>query len=232
LPSGWFDTFFNEIMNKDYYKILGVDKNASGDDIKRAYRKLAMQYHPDRGGGKEAEDKFKQINEAYQVISDPQKRSQYDQFGSNAFNGGQGYGHQGFGGFDFSGYQGGGFKSGGVEFDFGGFGGLGDIFEDLFGQAFATVNTELEISPAQAVMGDNLHIKVGNETIELKIPAGIQNGTTFQIKGKGRQLQNGKRGDLNVTLKIKMPKNLTSEQRELWQKLKESEAKKRSGWGK
>lgn len=219
-------------MSKDYYKLLGIEKNANSDEIKRAYRKLAMQYHPDKGGGKEAEEKFKQINEAYQILSDPQKRSQYDRFGSSAFNGGQGYGNQGFGGFDFSGFQNGGFKSGGVEFDFGGFGGLGDIFEDFFGQAFATINTELEISPAQAVLGDDFSIKVGNETVELKIPAGVQNGTTFQIKGKGRQLQNGRKGDLNITLKIKMPRNISQEQKDLWQKLKESESKKKSWWGK
>jgi DnaJ-class molecular chaperone len=219
-------------MSKDYYKLLGIEKNANSDEIKRAYRKLAMQYHPDKGGGKEAEEKFKQINEAYQILSDPQKRSQYDRFGSSAFNGGQGYSNQGSGGFDFSGFQNGGFKSGGIEFDFGGFGGLGDIFEDFFGQAFATINTELEISPAQAVLGDDFSIKVGNETVELKIPAGVQNGTTFQIKGKGRQLQNGRKGDLNITLKIKMPRNISQEQKDLWQKLKESESKKKSWWGK
>lgn len=221
-------------MNKDYYKILNIAKNATGDEIKRAYRKLAMQFHPDKGGGAEAEKKFKEINEAYQILSDPQKRSQYDQFGSSSFNGGQGFGNQGFGGFDFSGHRGGGgrgFQSGGVEFDFGGFGGLGDIFEDFFGQAFATINTELEISPAQAVLGDNIHIKVGNESVEMKIPAGVQNGTTFQIRGKGRTLQNGKKGDLNITLKIKMPKNISQEQKDLWQKLKESESKKKSWWG-
>lgn len=219
-------------MNKDYYKILNIAKNATGDEIKRAYRKLAMQYHPDKGGGAEAEKKFKEINEAYQILSDPQKRSQYDQFGSGSFNGGQGFGNQGFGGFDFSGHQRGGFKSGGVEFDFGGFGGLGDIFEDFFGQAFATINTEMEITPAQAVLGDDLTIKVANQTVDLHIPAGVQNGTTFQVRGKGRTLQNGKKGDLNITLKIKTPQHLTSEQKELWQKIKESESKKRSWWGK
>ncbi len=216
-------------MNKDYYKLLGLDKNASAEDIKRAYRKLAMQYHPDRGGGAEAEKKFKEINEAYKILSDPQKRAQYDQFGSSAFNGANGFGNQGFGGFDFSGFQSGGFRSGGVEFNFGG---LGDIFEDFFGQAFATVNTELEISPAQAVLGDNLKIKVGNETINFDIPAGVQNGMTFQIPGKGHTLRNGKKGDLNITLKIKMPVKINEEQKILWQKLRESESKKRSWWQK
>lgn len=209
-------------MNKDFYKILGVEKSASGDDIKRAYRKLAMQYHPDRGGGKEAEEKFKEINEAYQILSDPQKRSQYDQFGSTAFNGAGGFGgsqgFQGFEGFDFSG---GGFGFGG---------GLGDIFEDFFGTAFATINVELEITPAQAVVGDELKVSVGDEVLDIKIPAGTQNGTTFRMPGKGRPTRNGKRGDMNLVIKIKMPRHLSAEQKELWEKLKESEAKKKSWW--
>lgn len=212
-------------MSKDFYKILGVDKSASSDEIKRAYRKMAMQYHPDRGGGKEAEAKFKEINEAYQILSDPQKRTQYDQFGSNAFNGAGGYGagaQGGFDGFDFNGFQGG--------FGFGG--GLGDIFEDFFGQAFATVSVELEISPAQAVIGDQFKVSVGDEVVELKIPAGTQNGTTFRVPGKGRMTRNGKKGDLNISIKIKMPSRLTQEQKELWEKLKESETKKKSWWGK
>lgn len=114
-------------MSKNYYSILGISKGASGDDIKKAYRKLAHQFHPDKQGGDEA--KFKELNEAYQVLSDHQKRSQYDQFGS-AFNSNGGFGGTGggnpFGGFDFS--QG-----------FGGFGGqefnMEDIF-DLFGGGF------------------------------------------------------------------------------------------------
>lgn len=211
-------------MSKDYYKILGLEKTASSEDIKRAYRKLAMQYHPDRGGGKEAEEKFKEVNEAYQILSDTQKRQQYDQFGSSAFNGGGGFnqGFSGFGGFG---------QGGGIEFDFGGFGGLGDIFEDFFGQAFSSVNVEMEISPAQAVLGDQIKVSVGDEIIDLRIPAGVQSGTTFRVPGKGRPTRNGKKGDLNISVKIKMPKNLTPEQRELWQKLKESESKKKSWWG-
>lgn len=207
-------------MSKDFYKILGVDKNASADEIKRAYRKLAMQYHPDRGGGKEAEDKFKEINEAYQILSDPQKRSQYDQFGSSAFSGGGFGGANGFQGFDFGGFQGSGF----------GFGGLGDIFEDFFGQAFASISVELEITPSQAVLGDQLRININNETLNFTIPAGTQDGSTFRLPGKGRAMRNGQKGDLNIIVKVKMPSRLTPEQKELWQKLKDSEAKKKSWW--
>lgn len=114
-------------MAENYYDILGISKSASADDIRRAYRKLAGEHHPDRGGNA---DKFKKVNEAYQVLSDATKRSQYDQYGqtfeqAQRQGGGPGAG-AGFGGFDFS--QGfGGFQQGGVEFD------LGDIFGDIFG---------------------------------------------------------------------------------------------------
>ena len=111
-------------MAKDYYELLGVSKDASDDQIKKAFRRAAHKYHPDKEGGDEA--KFKEINAAYQVLSDKQKRGQYDQFGSSFDQGGS-PGGQGFGGFDFSGGQ-------GFNFEFGGDGGgLGDIFGDIFG---------------------------------------------------------------------------------------------------
>lgn len=101
---------------RDYYEVLGVDKNASDDEIKKAYRKLAKEYHPDRNKSPDAETKFKEISEAYEILSDSQKRAQYDRFGfnSNQFNGG--FSSQGF---DFK--------------NFGDFGDLGDIFEQMFG---------------------------------------------------------------------------------------------------
>ena len=104
------------MASKDYYETLGLQKGASDDEIKKSFRKLAIKYHPDKNqGNDEAEAKFKEINEAYQVLSDPQKKAQYDQFGTADFNGGGGYG----GGFD--------------GFDFGGMGGFGDIFDSIFG---------------------------------------------------------------------------------------------------
>src|SRR5476651_834349 len=110
-------------MAGDYYKILGVDKNSSDDEIKKAYRKLAHKHHPDKQGG-DAE-KFKEINSAYQVLSDKSKRQQYDQFGSGfEQRGSGGFGGQGFGGFDFSG-----FSSQGNQ-------GFGDGFEDIFSNIF------------------------------------------------------------------------------------------------
>jgi molecular chaperone DnaJ len=112
-------------MAKDYYKVLGVEKKASKDEIKKAFRKLAHQYHPDKGGSDEA--KFKEITEAYSILSDDKKRREYDAYGQAFPGGGAPGGAQGgFGGFDFSGFQQG-FGDGGVEFDF------GDIFGDIFG---------------------------------------------------------------------------------------------------
>ena len=216
-------------MNKDYYKILGVGKNASADEIKKAYRKLALKYHPDRGGDAETEKKFKEINQAYQILSDPKKRSQYDQFGST-FNQAGG---QGFSGFDFSNFEGFSREGGSRDWGFNFGGGLGDIFEDFFGQAYSQVNAEIEITPSQAVVGDKITLNVAGENIELNIPAGTQNGTTYALRGKGRAYGDSKkRGDLNITIRIKMPSRLTPEQKELWEQLKESEAKKKSWWNK
>jgi len=197
---------------KDYYKILGVSKTASPDEIKRAYRKLAHQHHPDKSSGDEA--KFKEINEAYQVLSDPQKRSRYDQFGTAE-------------GFDYSaGTKGWDFRdSGGGFSDFRGFGfggGLGDIFEDLFSGAFSQVQTEVEINLTSAILGDTLNLQTSSgEQIVLHIPPGTQDGTTFRLAGKGMAIRRG-RGDLLVTIRIKLPKKLSREQRELLDRLKES----------
>ncbi len=144
-------------MSKDYYNILGVDKSASKDEIKKAFYKLAHKYHPDKKDGNE--QKFKEVNQAYQVLSDDGKRAKYDQFGTGFENmGGQGgysQGQGGFGGFDFSGFQ-----NGGVEFDFGN---LNDIFSDFFGGGMARgergarrgrdISTEMQISFQESVFG-------------------------------------------------------------------------------
>ncbi|MBI3671533.1 molecular chaperone DnaJ [Candidatus Azambacteria bacterium] len=159
-------------MSKDYYKILGVEKGASEDDIKKAYRTMAHKYHPDKKGGDEA--KFKEVNEAYQVLGDKQKRTQYDQFGSAGFGGAGGpSGFSGFGGgqgfqWDFSG--------GGAE-------GFADIFEDLFGGGFggqreatgrqkkgADLKTHIEISLLESAFGEtkemNIHRMMHCDTCE------------------------------------------------------------------
>ncbi|MEI6280444.1 MAG: DnaJ domain-containing protein [bacterium] len=148
-------------MSKDYYEILGVNKSASKDEIKKAFYKLAHQYHPDKKGGNEA--KFKQVNEAYQVLSDDGKRSKYDQYGSQFENMGGG-GGGGFGGFDFSG---GGFQNGNTDFDFGN---LNDIFSDFFGGGMGggrqqsrrgrDISTEISISFSDAILGVNRKILI------------------------------------------------------------------------
>ena len=150
--------------NKDYYNTLGISKNASKNEIKKAFYKLAQKYHPDKKGGDEK--KFKQVNEAYQVLSDDAKRSKYDQFGSSFDNMGQGYGantgQSGFGGFDFSGFQ-----NDSAEFDFGN---LNDIFSDFFTGGMGRsktqarrgrdISTEIQISFSDAIFGINRKILI------------------------------------------------------------------------
>jgi molecular chaperone DnaJ len=140
-------------MAKDYYKTLGVEKGASKDEVKKAFHKLAHKYHPDKQTGDEA--KFKEINEAYQILSDDTKRSQYDQFGEAGANGGFGGGQGGgFGGFDFSGFQN---ANGGQSFEFD----LGDIFGEMFGGGSGRgktrrgrdISVDIQISFKEAVFG-------------------------------------------------------------------------------
>lgn len=220
-------------MARDYYDILGINKSASADEIKRAYRKLALAHHPDRNGGGDNEKKFKEINEAYQVLSNPEKKQQYDQFGQTFDQAGAGAGgFSGFsggqGGFDFSGFEGFDFGGrGGGGFGFGG--GLGDIVEEFFGSQFAQVQAELSISPAQAVLGDKIRVNVGKENIEINIPAGVQSGTTFRFPNKGKAYR-GKKGDLLLTIKIEMPKRVSSEQKELYEKLLDLEKGSGKKW--
>jgi molecular chaperone DnaJ len=150
------------MSKKDFYQVLGVDKKASADELKKAYRKLAMQYHPDKNpGNKEAEAKFKEISEAYDVLKDDQKRAAYDRFGHGAFSGGMGGG----GGF------------GGAQGFSGGFGGFGDIFEEMFGDFMgqqrrggggdgarrgADLSYEMEITLEDAFNGKEAPIKVSS----------------------------------------------------------------------
>lgn len=158
-------------MNKDYYETLGVKKDASKEEIKKAFYQLAHKYHPDKKGGNEA--KFKQVNEAYQVLSDDAKRSKYDQFGSQFENAGGGFsgGAQGFEGFDFSGA---GFQNGGADFNSNfDVGNLNDIFSDFFGGGTGgmgggrrearrgrDISTEIQISFYDSIFGVNRKILI------------------------------------------------------------------------
>lgn len=193
-------------MAKDYYQILGVPKNAGDDEIKRTYRKLAHQYHPDKNKGDDK--KFKEINEAYQVLGNKEKKEQYDRFGQT---------------FDFGGFSArGGPASGWEEF-----GGLSDILEELFGfgrggfgdffgggfsRAWSTVQTTLNIDFAAAALGGEVEVSVRGEKIKLKIPAGTQNGEAL--------VHHGKNNDIIFVVNIKMPKNLSRKARELLEELR------------
>ncbi len=159
------------MAKNDYYELLGLQKGASDDDIKKAFRKQALKYHPDRNpDNKEAEEKFKEINEAYQVLSDPQKKAQYDQFGTTDFNSGGGSGD--FGGFDFS--------------DFGGF---GDIFGSFFGGGYGgrrngpqqgdDLEYNLTLTFEEAVFGIQKEISIHrNERCETCGGTGAKPGTS------------------------------------------------------
>lgn len=172
-------------MSKDYYNVLGVDKSASKDEIKKAFHKMAHKYHPDKSTGDEA--KFKEVNEAYQTLSDDQKRAQYDQFGSSGPQMGGGYDAGGFGGFDFNG-----FGQGGFEFD------MGDMFGDLFGggrkarqQRGADLQTSISIDFKDAIFGveRELHIKKPSTCTTCKgdgAKPGTNLETCSQCNGKGQ----------------------------------------------
>lgn len=204
------------MAQNDYYKTLGVDKSATADEIKKAFRKLAVKYHPDRNpGDKAAEERFKEINEAYAVLSDPQKKQQYDTFGSSGFH--QQYSQEDiFRNFDFGGT----FKDMGM-------GGSEDIFSRLFGGAFGggfgkgagrsgfraaaqrggDLEMETDISFRDAVNGAEKVVafrRTGRrEELKVRIPAGVDNGSKVRISGKGGQGEGGgAAGDLFLIIRV------------------------------
>jgi len=196
---------------KDYYKVLGVNKKATSDEIKKAYRKLAKQYHPDANQNNiKAEDKFKEINEAYEVLSDKKKRENYDMFGSNAnFQNGNNfdprqYGFnrnaqhnnpQGFsdffdlfsGGFDINSIFGGGRRANRV-------------------QKGRDYHGEVDITLEELLKGTTRVLHVGNSKIKVTIPKEIKNQAKVKFKGKGEKVANGQSGDLLLTVNIKAEK--------------------------
>ncbi len=184
----------------DYYEILGLSKGASGEEIKKAFKKKAMKFHPDRtGNDKSAEKKFKEAKEAYDVLSDPQKKSMYDQYGTTDFGGG-------FGGRSQGGFQGG-FNASGFE----------DVFEDLFGDIFgggrarnpnrpykgADLEYHLQLTLEEAAFGIEKVVKFRTKNedkeISISIPAGVDNGDRVRLSGKGEPgINQGPPGDLFI----------------------------------
>ena len=212
-------------MGKDYYKILGVDKSAGPDDIKKAFRTKAHEYHPDKKTGNEA--KFKEANEAYSVLSDPQKRQQYDTYGSNFGNAAgpqgnaRGASSGGFGGgpegFDFSQFtQGQGFGGrAGQTFEFD----LGDIFSEFFGggarraRRGKNITVDIRIPFKDSIFGTEKEVSSGaggREKLTVKIPAGIENGQTLRVTGKGEPGEGGA-GDLFIRVWVEEHKHFRKE---------------------
>lgn len=272
------------MAKQDYYEVLGVSKDASADEIKKAFRRKAIAYHPDKEGGDEA--KFKEVNEAYEVLKDPAKKQRYDQFGHAGVGGsGGGNPYEGFGGFGGQGQN--------INFDFGDLG-LGDIFGSFFGGGQSgqqrrpnrgrDVEARVEISFEKAVFGTEVKLDLnledtcahckgttvepghelktcdqcggsgqiltatrtifGNiqqaavcptckgsgkvpekvcsvchgrgtqakkQTVDLKIPAGIDDGATIRLREHGEAIANGPKGDLYVNIRVKPHKHFTRE---------------------
>ncbi|EAI4316115.1 J domain-containing protein [Campylobacter coli] len=210
------------------YETLGVSKNASADEIKKAYRRLARQYHPDINKEKGAEEKFKEINAAYEILSDEKKRAQYDQYGDSMF-GGQSF-HDfsrnaggvnlddilkdlfggGFGGGSSRGSRFNGFSSRGFDTGFGGFGGFEEDLDSTI---------ELSIPFEKAVVGGEHSFNLQGETIKFKIPHGIKQGEKLRIRNKGKKGHNGSRGDLIVIVKLEESEIYQREDDDLYQKV-------------
>jgi curved DNA-binding protein len=211
---------------RDYYQTLGVPRAASGDDIKKAYRKLAMKYHPDRNRGKkDAEEKFKEINEAYEVLSDPQKRARFDKVGS-AYQNWQSSGTPG--GFDWSQWAGGA-PRGGTRVEYGDagevFGNFSDFFQSIFGDipvqqaggftrggrvrpgsARAPMRelpaVDVTITLEEAFHGATRIVQKGNRRLEVKIPPGARTGMRIRLAGEGERSGAGQSGDLYLAVVV------------------------------
>ena len=198
------------MANRDYYELLGVKKDATAEVIKKAYRKLAVKYHPDKNAGdKQAEERFKEISEAYAVLSDAEKRKQYDQFGADGFH--QKFSQEDiFKGFDINDLL--------REMGFGGAGRGGSGFgrgargarqgEDLA--------MEVQVTLREAALGGEKRVGFQHggqrEDLSLKIPAGIEDGAQLRVKGKGSAgVGGGPAGDLYLTIRVGGDPNFTRE---------------------
>lgn len=195
---------------KNYYKILGVNRDASEEEVKKAFRKLAHAYHPDKSGGDEA--KFKEVSEAYAVLSDKKKRAQYDQFGQGGPGMG-GFGGAGFDpsqfGFDFSGFGNFGSQSQNSAFDAGN---LSDILSSIFGgrrvRRGRDVAVDIELSFQESVFGTERKVVINSKVVKQKevsisVPAGIDDGQMIRLSGMGETLEGGLAGDLYVKVHVR-----------------------------
>jgi curved DNA-binding protein len=229
----------------DYYKILGVDKTIPQKDVKKAYLKRAKQFHPDlHPDDPKAQAKFQALQEAYDVIGDPEKRRKYDQYGEQwkqaeqfqGFGGGAGGGNP-FGGFDFS------------QFTSGSGGGFSSFFEDLFGrkgkqgggfggfQGFSSggagfgrqartnsgeMNANVTIDLYTALLGGEVMLSLSNgQKVKMKIKPETQPGSKVRLRGKGYDRGDGTYGDLIITYQVKLPTNLSERQKSLLQQMRE-----------
>ena len=205
---------------KDYYQILGIGKDADAEEIKKAYRKLARKYHPDLNpGDKEAEAKFKEINEAQEVLSDPEKRQKYDRYGQYWQQVGQGTASDG--------------STGGVNvdvggFDFGNYGNFEDFINEILGRSGDRSRTDysyrtsysddfnnygdipgqdseaaIALTFSEAYSGTQKQFRIGNETIKVRIPPGAKTGSRLRIRGKGQPSPfSEQRGDLYLNIEL------------------------------
>ena len=191
-----------DLYEKDFYKVLGVDKKASADEIKKKYRSLARDLHPDKNQGDAArEEKFKAVSEAYDILSDSKKRAEYDEARAMFERGG------------FRAPTGGNFQGGDFSDLFGG-GNPQDIFANLFGGGVrrgprkgADLQTEATITFKEAIFGTTLDLKLnvdgsGSQTISARVPAGVNDGAKIRVKGKGAPGEAGP-GDLFIELRVK-----------------------------
>lgn len=194
-------------MSKSLYETLEISENASEAEIKKAYRKLARKYHPDVNKEKGAEDKFKEINSAYEILSDKKKKAQYDAHGDNMF-GGQNFhdfsrSHGGSGDLDEilrNMFSGGGFGGSSFGGGFGGFGG-GGFGAKQQQQPNLDIETSVTIPFSVSILGGSHSVSVNGERFDIKIPAGVNSGEKMRVKGKGHA-QGGRAGDLFLKINV------------------------------
>jgi len=196
---------------RDYYEVLGVKRDATPEEIKKAYRRVAMKYHPDKNpGDKAAEDKFKEASNAYEVLSDPEKRKIYDMRGHAGVHDA---GFQGFNNYEDI------FAHFGDIFGREVFGSFGDVFGDVFsrrGPVYSgDVRAKLTITFEESIYGAEKSIQVNGRNLTVKIPAGIKDGQTLRLGGQGDVAPNGRRGSLYVAISVQPHPNFKREDLDL-----------------